>query len=105
MNTETIGITTKSARTAIAAPINSARTQTGSAVAPRAGARSIEVVRVSSAGIVILSASGRVKAPGPSLEQVDEQQNHEGRDQHHNRDRGGSLVVKLLKFGHDQQRR
>src|SRR5271169_3606403 len=99
MNTETIGITTNSARTASAAPINSARTHTGSAVAPRAGARPVEVVRANSAGIVSLSASGRVKAPGPALEQVDQQQNHKGRDQHYHRDRGGSLVVKLLEFG------
>ena len=39
------------------------------------------------------------------LQQVDAQQDREGRDQHDHRDRGGAGVVVLLQLGDDQQRR
>src|SRR5579862_1121885 len=108
-NTATSGTNRNSVRKASARPISVRRTQAGSltASATRAGA-SGRTSGPASATASLLSMTADMSAPltlaGPGLQQVDQQQQQEGRHQHHDGDRGRADVVVLLELGDDQQR-
>src|SRR5438067_6608256 len=90
VKTMTNGITRTKNRKASAVPINAQRTAAGSVN----GSRSDAVTRA--AGSFRGMASTAMTPPGPGLNQVHHEQQHERGDQHQSGDHGGAGIIELL---------
>src|SRR5436190_20123229 len=99
VKTMTKGNTRKNSRKASAMPVNAQRTASGSVNGSRTGAET-----GGAADTRLPTASTAMTPPGPSLDQIDCEQQHERGDQHQRRDRRGARVIELLQFDDDQQR-